>query len=129
MINHIIYDNIYIKNQIFQYFVGAYESRAANIEKIKLLNHRPIEEDSEVQSWPNSRDSGATWCQQFTILFRRSLKERSHEYFSSLRITQVVATAIIVGLLWWRSDTSSPKRVSDQASNVFLTTKIIFSLN
>ncbi|XP_060198514.1 ABC transporter G family member 22-like isoform X1 [Lycium barbarum] len=104
---------------VHEYFVGAYESRVAKIEKIKLLNHRLIEEDPEVQSWPNSRDSGATWCQQFSILFRRGFKERSHEYFSSLRITQVIATAIIVGLLWWQSDTSSPKRVSDQAGLLF----------
>ncbi|TMW95632.1 hypothetical protein EJD97_008559 [Solanum chilense] len=101
---------------VHEYFVGAYESRVANIEKLKLLKHGLIEEDSEVQSWPNLRDSGATWCQQFTILFGRSLKERNHEYFSSLRITQVIATAIVVGLLWWNSDTSFPKRISDQAT-------------
>uniref|UniRef100_M0ZJJ8 White-brown-complex ABC transporter family n=1 Tax=Solanum tuberosum TaxID=4113 RepID=M0ZJJ8_SOLTU len=101
---------------VHEYFVGAYESRVANIEKLKLLKHGLIEEDSEVQNWPNSRDSGATWCQQFTILFGRSLKERNHEYFSCLRITQVIATAIIVGLLWWNSDTSFPKRISDQAT-------------
>ncbi|KAJ8541688.1 hypothetical protein K7X08_002504 [Anisodus acutangulus] len=99
---------------VHEYFVGAYE--VANIEKIKLLNHRSIEEDPKEQSWPNSRDSGATWCQQFSVLFTRGLKERCHEYFSSLRITQVIASAIIVGLLWWHSDTSSPKRVSDQAT-------------
>ncbi|KAL3371284.1 hypothetical protein AABB24_008025 [Solanum stoloniferum] len=104
---------------VHEYFVGAYESRVANIEKLKLLKHGLIEEDSEVQNWPNSRDSGATWCQQFTILFGRSLKERNHEYFSSLRITQVIATAIIVGLLWWNSDTSFPKRISDQARLLF----------
>ncbi|KAM3361106.1 ABC transporter G family member 22 isoform X1 [Capsicum galapagoense] len=104
---------------VHEYFVGAYESRVAKIEKIKFLNHRLIEKDSEVQNWPNLRDSGATWCQQFSILFTRSLKERSHEYFSSLRITQVIATAIIVGLLWWHSDISPPKRVSDQAGLLF----------
>ncbi|CAN4121195.1 unnamed protein product [Withania somnifera] len=104
---------------VHEYFVRAYESRVAKIEKIKLVNHHLIEEDSEVQSWHNSRDSGATWCQQFSILFRRSLKERSHEYFSSIRITQVIATAIIVGLLWWHSDTSSPKRASNQAGVLF----------
>lgn len=71
-----------------------------------------------MQSWPKLRDSGATWNQQFSILFTRGIKERSHEYFSSLRIIQVLATAIIVGLLWWHSDTSSPKMVADQASNV-----------
>nr|XP_009799080.1 PREDICTED: ABC transporter G family member 22-like isoform X1 [Nicotiana sylvestris]XP_009799081.1 PREDICTED: ABC transporter G family member 22-like isoform X1 [Nicotiana sylvestris]XP_016440365.1 PREDICTED: ABC transporter G family member 22-like isoform X1 [Nicotiana tabacum]XP_016440366.1 PREDICTED: ABC transporter G family member 22-like isoform X1 [Nicotiana tabacum] len=104
---------------VHEYFVGAYESRFANEEKIKLLNHRLIEEDSEVQSLPNLRDSGATWNQQFSILFTRGIKERSHEYFSSLRIIQVIATAIIVGLLWWHSDTSSPKKMADQAGLLF----------
>ncbi|XP_018626010.1 ABC transporter G family member 22-like isoform X1 [Nicotiana tomentosiformis] len=105
--------------EVHEYFVGAYESRVANKEKTKLLNHRLIEEDSEVQSWPKLRDSGATWNQQFSILFTRGIKERSHEYFSSLRIIQVLATAIIVGLLWWHSDTSSPKMVADQEGLLF----------
>lgn len=45
-----------------------------------------------------------TWWQQFTVLFRRGLKERKHQSFSGLRVAQVLVVAVIVGLLWWQSD-------------------------
>lgn len=65
------------------------------------------------------RESNATWCDQFSILFRRGLKERRHEYLSCLRVFQVVSTAIIIGLLWWQSDTSSRRQLQDQAGLLF----------
>lgn len=60
------------------------------------------------------REWGASWCEQYCILFRRGIKERRHDYFSWLRTTQVLSTAIILGLLWWQSDSSSPKGLQDQ---------------
>ncbi|KAA8531746.1 hypothetical protein F0562_006537 [Nyssa sinensis] len=74
-----------------------------------------IEVDPEMQEWPNSREWGATWWDQFSVLFRRDLKERRHEYLSRAQVTQVTSTTIIVGFLWWHSDASSPKRLQDQA--------------
>ena len=98
-----------------QYLLGAYEERVANLEKMKLLSPVLIDSTmSEVQRRENSREWGANWWQQFFILFRRGLKERRHEYFSGLRLTQVISTAVILGLLWWRSDASSPKKLHDQ---------------
>lgn len=47
-----------------------------------------------------------TWWQQFSVLFRRGVQERKHESFSGLRIGQVVAVALLCGLLWWQSDIS-----------------------
>ncbi|KAJ8760424.1 hypothetical protein K2173_015091 [Erythroxylum novogranatense] len=46
----------------------------------------------------------ATWLNQFTILLQRSLKERKHETFNTLRIFQVITAAILAGLMWWHSD-------------------------
>lgn len=43
------------------------------------------------------------WLSQFTILLRRSLKERRHETFNSLRVFQVMAAAVLAGLMWWHS--------------------------
>ena len=72
---------------------------------------------SGIQGRPLVRDFGATWSQQFCILFMRGIRERRHEYFSCLRVTQVIATAIIIGLLWWNSDdASSHDNPRDQAS-------------
>ncbi|XP_068658198.1 ABC transporter G family member 25-like [Aristolochia californica] len=44
------------------------------------------------------------WFSQFVILLHRGLKERKHEAFSSLRVFQVIAAAILAGAMWWRSD-------------------------
>ncbi|XP_057975009.1 ABC transporter G family member 25 [Malania oleifera] len=45
-----------------------------------------------------------TWLNQFTILLRRSLKERKHESFNYLRIFQVLTAAFLAGAMWWRSN-------------------------
>lgn len=51
-----------------------------------------------------NRISLSTWLNQFSILFRRSLNERKHESFNTLRVFQVIAAAILAGLMWWHSD-------------------------
>nr|GMD91110.1 ABC transporter G family member 22 isoform X4 [Ipomoea batatas] len=79
------------------------------MENWRVLNPIVIEEN-------NVEQVGATWCEQFSVLLRRGFKERRHEYFSTLRITQVIITALIAGLLWWPSDVQSPNRVADQAT-------------
>ncbi|KAL5778901.1 hypothetical protein ACOSQ2_009638 [Xanthoceras sorbifolium] len=45
-----------------------------------------------------------TWLNQFTILLQRSLKERKHESFNTLRVFQVITASILAGLMWWHSD-------------------------
>nr|GMD94159.1 ABC transporter G family member 22-like isoform X1 [Ipomoea batatas] len=94
------------------YLVGAYESRTEDMENWRVLNPIVIEEN-------NVEQVGATWREQFSVLLRRGFKERRHEYFSTLRITQVIITALIAGLLWWPSDDQSPNRVADQAGLLF----------
>lgn len=103
----------------------AYEARAAKMEKTKLLKTVVVEGKAEMQGKLTSSEWEATWWEEFSILFKRGLKERSHEYFSFVRVTQVIATAIIVGLLWWHSDASSPKKLQDQASVVKLVSNVI----
>lgn len=46
----------------------------------------------------------STWLNQFSILLQRSLKERRHEAFNSLRVFQVVAASVLAGFMWWHSD-------------------------
>lgn len=70
----------------------------------------------EKQNRSDAEECGASWSAQFCILFRRGLKERRHEYLSSLRVIQVIATAVIAGLIWWKSDASSANMAQDQAS-------------
>ncbi|CAK7346818.1 unnamed protein product [Dovyalis caffra] len=106
--------------EVHEYFVKAYDVRAANTEKTNFPGPILIEGSIEMQSKLNSREWGATWWEQFSILFRRGLKERSYEYFSFMRVTQVIATAIIIGFLWWHSGGSSPNHRHDQASVAYI---------
>ncbi|KAL1295334.1 hypothetical protein HN51_056239 [Arachis hypogaea] len=52
----------------------------------------------------SDRVSFLDWFNQFSTLFQRSLKERKHESFNTLRVFQVIAAALLAGLMWWHSD-------------------------
>ncbi|KAL7225859.1 hypothetical protein ACSBR1_021088 [Camellia fascicularis] len=110
---------VQILQDIAEYLVGAYETRAADIEKKKLMIPIPIDEELKSKVYTSKREWGASWWKQFSILFCRGLKERRHDYFSWLRITQVLAIAVILGLLWWQSDGNSPQNQQDQAGLLF----------
>ncbi|XP_040995898.1 ABC transporter G family member 22-like isoform X2 [Juglans microcarpa x Juglans regia] len=102
-----------------EFLVEAYEVRLAKIEERKLQKPVIIQSEPDIEGRSNSREWGATWWEQFSILFSRGLKERRHEYLSCMRVTQVISTAVIIGLLWWHSDASTPKRLQDQAGLLF----------
>ncbi|KAL6496364.1 ABC transporter G member 22 [Orobanche gracilis] len=102
-----------------EYLIEAYETRIAENEKKKLRNSLPVNVEIKSRICYSKREWGASWCEQYSILFRRGLKERRHEYFSWLRITQVLATATILGLLWWQSGSNNPNRLQDQAGLLF----------
>ncbi|XP_054803047.1 ABC transporter G family member 22-like isoform X2 [Prosopis cineraria] len=104
---------------VHEYLVEAYETRVAETEKRKLMDPIPLDEEVKTQVSSPKRQWGASWCEQYSILFWRGIKERRHDYFSWLRITQVLSTAIILGLLWWRSDATTPKGLQDQAGLLF----------
>ncbi|XP_027068475.2 ABC transporter G family member 22 isoform X1 [Coffea arabica] len=102
-----------------QYLVESYETRVAENEKKKLLVPLQIDEAIKSQVCSKKREWGASWFEQYSILFWRGLKERRHDYFSWLRITQVLATAVILGMLWWQSGSDNPKELQDQAGLLF----------
>nr|XP_009406087.1 PREDICTED: ABC transporter G family member 25-like isoform X1 [Musa acuminata subsp. malaccensis] len=60
-----------------------------------------------------------SWCSQFSILLQRSLKERRHESFNSLRVFQVMAAAVLSGSMWWHS---SIRDVQDRLGLLFFIT-------
>ncbi|KAG2554672.1 hypothetical protein PVAP13_9KG595500 [Panicum virgatum] len=104
---------------VHEYLVDAYETRVAFKEKKKLLAPLPISDDLKVTITSSKREWGTSWWQQYSILFCRGIKERRHDYLSWMRITQVIATSIILGLLWWHSDPSTLKGLEDQAGLLF----------
>ncbi|KAF8364625.1 hypothetical protein HHK36_033404 [Tetracentron sinense] len=104
---------------VHEYLVEAYETRVADKEKKKLLAQIPMDEELKSKVSSLKREWGASWWEQYSILFWRGLKERRHDYLSWSRVTQVLSTAIILGLLWWHSDGTTPKGMQDQAGLLF----------
>ncbi|XP_059454070.1 ABC transporter G family member 22-like [Corylus avellana] len=104
---------------VHEFLVEAYEARLAKMEKTELQKPLLTEGEPGMEARPNSRDWETPWWEQFSILFRRGVKERRHEYLSSMRLAQVISTALIIGLLWWHSDSSTPERLQDQAGLLF----------
>ncbi|OMO55367.1 ABC-2 type transporter [Corchorus olitorius] len=104
---------------VHEYLVEAYAVREAKSKRTKLLNSVMIDVEPKMLTTLSSRIWGATWWDQFSVLLKRGLKERRHEYLSCMRVTQVFSTAVIMGLLWWRSDASSPNGIQDQAGLLF----------
>ncbi|THU64778.1 hypothetical protein C4D60_Mb01t30020 [Musa balbisiana] len=92
---------------------------AADKQQKTLLEPVPLSEDLKATLSSQKRDWGASWWQQYSILFRRGFKERRHDYLSWMRITQVLATAVVLGLLWWHSSSATPRGLEDQAGLLF----------
>ena len=56
--------------------------------------------EDNFEIWPT------TWWQQVAVLWRREIKERRYESFSSIKFVQVLVIAFLAGFLWWQSDDS-----------------------
>ncbi|KAI3466139.1 hypothetical protein Pfo_022802 [Paulownia fortunei] len=88
---------------IKQTLVSAYKTHLLESVKSELAIDNQLHmstDDKQFKRWSN------TWWEQFSVLFRRGIKERKHESFSALKIAQVLVVAILSGLLWWQSDIS-----------------------
>ncbi|KAL9832112.1 ABC transporter G family member 27 [Arabidopsis thaliana] len=79
------------------------------MEKMKLMAPVPLDEEVKLMITCPKREWGLSWWEQYCLLSLRGIKERRHDYFSWLRVTQVLSTAIILGLLWWQSDITSQR--------------------
>lgn len=97
-----------------QYLEEAYKAQIAVVEKKKLMVPVPLDEEVKLMITCPKREWGLSWWEQYCLLSLRGIKERRHDYFSWLRVTQVLSTAIILGLLWWQSDIQHPKGLQDQ---------------
>ncbi|XP_024013506.1 ABC transporter G family member 27 [Eutrema salsugineum] len=104
---------------VYEYLEEAYKTHIAVMEKKKLLAPVPLDEEVKVMITCPKREWGLSWWEQYCILSLRGFKERRHDYFSWLRVTQVLSTAIILGLLWWQSDIEHPKGLQDQVGLLF----------
>lgn len=95
-------------------------SRAYEGEKLCMEKLMSCEQDMGKHAWQwSERDWNATWWSQFCVLYVRGLRERRHEYLSCLRILQVLASALIIGCLWWHSSIQTERQLADQVGLLF----------
>ncbi|GFZ09768.1 ATP-binding casette family G25 [Actinidia rufa] len=102
------------KPNVKQSLIASYNNLLAPKVKAACMDptNTTIQRDNTTKGTHISRESKgikitttiSNWFHQFTILLRRSLKERRHEAFNSLRVFQVLAASMLAGSMWWRSD-------------------------
>lgn len=105
--------------KIRQYLLKSYEVTLEPLEKGKLLQELGISPELQEAGTFRGREWSSTWRSQFSVLYLRGLRERRHEYLSWLRVTQVMATAVIIGCLWWQSNLQTEQEVADQVGLLF----------
>ncbi|KAL6007783.1 hypothetical protein ACLOJK_033285 [Asimina triloba] len=95
------------KPNIKQVLVSSYNSLLAPKVKKACMDADNVAKERLQNGSPRACDENRvsnSWFTQFTTLLRRSLKERRHEAFNSLKVLQVVAAAVLAGSMWWHSD-------------------------
>ncbi|OVA04067.1 ABC transporter-like [Macleaya cordata] len=102
------------KSTIKQTLVSSYNNLLAPIVKASCIDSsingvvlgspKFLEDNKRRINSTNNNNNNSYWFHQFSILLQRSLKERRHESFNSLRVFQVIAAAILAGSMWFHSN-------------------------
>uniref|UniRef100_A0A0D9WRY9 ABC transporter domain-containing protein n=1 Tax=Leersia perrieri TaxID=77586 RepID=A0A0D9WRY9_9ORYZ len=100
----------------------------SNVIKYLQMKHMAVGEEATAMSGGNEvgrqlrlavrmrkeRCGGISWAQQFVVLSRRTFRERAADYLDKMRLAQAVGVALLLGLLWWKSQTSNEAQLRDQ---------------
>ncbi|GLT83752.1 hypothetical protein SLE2022_020240 [Rubroshorea leprosula] len=65
------------------------------------------------------KDWTMSWWEQFLIISKRTFRERRRDYFDKLRLVQSLGIAVLLGLLWWQSNSSTEAQLRDQVGLLF----------
>ncbi|KAL2483688.1 ABC transporter G family member 26 [Forsythia ovata] len=88
--------------------------------KEKQENHQISKASERLQlAIQVKKDWTLTWWEQFRILCKRTFKERWRDYFDQLRLVQALGVAVLLGLLWWKSNTKTEAQLRDQIGLLF----------
>ncbi|KAL5803801.1 hypothetical protein ACOSQ3_030601 [Xanthoceras sorbifolium] len=90
--------------------------RVAKLEpKEKEENHRNTMTQEDLQlAIQVKKNWTLSWWEQFTVVCRRTFKERCRDYFDKLRLVQALGIAVLLGLLWWKSQIGTEAQLRDQ---------------
>ncbi|TXG68015.1 hypothetical protein EZV62_009290 [Acer yangbiense] len=88
--------------------------------KEKEENHRNTKTPEQLQlAIQVKKDWTLSWWEQFRIICKRTFKERRRDYFDKLRLVQSLGIAVLLGLLWWKSQTGTEAQLRDQVGLIF----------
>uniref|UniRef100_A0A2N9HYH3 ABC transporter domain-containing protein n=1 Tax=Fagus sylvatica TaxID=28930 RepID=A0A2N9HYH3_FAGSY len=88
--------------------------------KEKEENHRTTKTPEHLQlAIQVKKDWTMSWWEQFMILLKRTFKERCRDYFDKLRLVQAIGVAVLLGLLWWKSNIDTEAQLRDQVGLMF----------
>ncbi|KAA8527088.1 hypothetical protein F0562_008683 [Nyssa sinensis] len=88
--------------------------------KEKEENHRTADTPEHLRlAIQIKKDWTMTWWEQFVILSKRTFKERCRDYFDKLRLVQALGVAVLLGLLWWKSNAATEAQLRDQIGLLF----------
>ncbi|GMH05854.1 hypothetical protein Nepgr_007694 [Nepenthes gracilis] len=88
--------------------------------KEKEDNHQSTEMQEHLQlAIQVKKDWTMTWWEQFLILFKRTFRERLRDYLDKLRLVQSIGVAVLLGLLWWKSNNATEAQLRDQIGLMF----------
>ncbi|KAM3743912.1 hypothetical protein ACB098_06G012000 [Castanea mollissima] len=88
--------------------------------KEKEENHRTTKTPEHLQlAIQVKKNWTMTWWEQFMILSKRTFRERCSDYFDKLRLVQATGVAVLLGLLWWKSNIDTEAQLRDQVGLMF----------
>ncbi|KAF3773453.1 ABC transporter G family member 26 [Nymphaea thermarum] len=88
--------------------------------KEKEGNHRCSTAPKQLQMAVQVKKEWTTyWWEQFMVLSKRTYRERCMDYFDLLRLVQAIGVAILLGLLWWKSEAGTEAQLRDQVGLLF----------
>ncbi|PSR95277.1 ABC transporter G family member 26 like [Actinidia chinensis var. chinensis] len=88
--------------------------------KEKQENHQRAEASDQLRLGVQiKKDWTISWGEQFMILSKRTFRERWRDYFDKLRPVQALGVSVLLGLLWWKSQTGTEAQLRDQIGLMF----------
>lgn len=102
-------DELKDKDSVKQTLVSAYKDNLHNSLQQELNGVEKCicpKNGKRGEDYKNFGEWATTWWEQCRVLLRRGVKERKYDSFSCIKIGQVLAVALISGLLWWQSDSA-----------------------
>ncbi|KAK1404946.1 ABC transporter domain-containing protein [Heracleum sosnowskyi] len=103
---------------VLQYLRLKYKTEQEPKEKESLCQRTKALEHLQL-AIRGKKDWTMTWWEQFIILSKRTYRERYKDYFDVLRLAQALGVAVLLGLLWLNSSTSTEAHLRDQIGLMF----------